>query len=72
MKLKAYLDMEMDAERKENADKLEREKKRADRAERQLVASIRVIMSSRGKSADDAMDELGIDADMRDYYKAMF
>ena len=42
-----------------------------DKADRQIVASIRMIMSLSEKSADSAMDELGIDVEMRDYYKAM-
>ena len=50
----------------------EQERKRADKADRQIITIIHKTMSSGdNKSAGDAMDELGIDADMRDYYKAM-
>ena len=63
------------AEEKKRADEAEKkaieEKSRADKADRQIVASIRMIMSLSEKSADSAMDELGIDVEMRDYYKAM-
>lgn len=63
------------AEEKKRADEAEKkaieEKSRADKADRQIVASIRMIMSLSEKTADSAMDELGIDVEMRDYYKAM-
>ena len=63
------------AEEKDRANEAEKkaieEKSRADKADRQIVASIRMIMSLSEKTADSAMDELGIDVEMRDYYKAM-
>ena len=63
------------AEEKARANEAEKkaieEKSRADKADRQIVASIRMIMSLSEKTADSAMNELGIDVEMRDYYKAM-
>ncbi len=57
---------------RENDEVKEQERKRADKADRQIITIIHKTMSSGdNKSAGDAMDELGIDADMRDYYKAM-
>ena len=69
--LEEYVEREKAEALEEAERKITEEKMRADKADRQIITSIRMIMSSREKSADSAMDELGIDVEMRDYYKAM-
>ena len=69
--LEEYVEREKAEALEEAERKITEEKMRADKADRQIITSIRMIMSSREKSADSAMDELGIDVEIRDYYKAM-
>ncbi len=71
MTLEEYVESEKAAVRNEERKRADEAEKRADKAEQQLVASIRKLMNGPNGSADNAMDILGIEPAMRDYYKAM-
>lgn len=74
MTFEEYVEREKEEERKraDAAEKAAAEANdRAYKADQRIVTSIRKLMNVSGSSPDDAMDTLGIEADMRDYYKAM-
>lgn len=74
MTFEEYVEREKEEKRKraDAAEKAAAEANdRAYKADQRIVTSIRKLMNVSGSSPDDAMDTLGIEADMRDYYKAM-
>ena len=75
MTFEEYVEREKEEERKraDAAEKAAAEANdRAYKADQRIVTSIRKLMNVSGSSPDDAMDTLGIEADMRDYYRRCY